>query len=121
MECLEETQNEMTILSLCGRLDAITAPLVEARLLALIDGGAQRLIIDCAELAYISSAGLRVLLIAAKRLARSNRQLLVAALNRNVQEVFDLTGFTAILPVCRTREEAIASEANKSSIQTRVG
>jgi anti-anti-sigma factor len=81
---------------------------LEQRILALIDAGEKRLVIDCAQLQYISSAGLRVLLIAAKRLSDSGK-LALAALNNQIRDVFDIAGFSSIFQIYRTQDDAVAA------------
>lgn len=56
---------------------------------------------------YISSAGLRVLLMAAKKTAKLKGKVVLAALCANVKEVFDIAGFTSIFTITDTQEEAI--------------
>lgn len=108
MECIEERQNDITILGLRGRMDSVTSRTVEEKLLSLIDSGERHLIVDCAELAYVSSAGLRVFLMAAKRVTQVKGKMILTTLNQDVRQVFDLTGFSSILQICHSREEAIS-------------
>lgn len=107
MECIEEKQNDITILGLRGRMDSITAQTVEQQLLSLIERGNHHLVVDCAQLAYISSAGLRVFLMVAKRVTQAKGKLVFTRLNDDVRQVFDLTGFSSILQICSSREEAL--------------
>ena len=83
--------------SLEGRLDTSTAPKLEAELKSALNG-VQDLTIDLAELAYVSSAGLRVLLSAQKVM---NRQGKMAVRNANdaIMDVFEVTGFVDILNI----------------------
>ena len=81
--------------SLEGRLDTITAPEFERFLNENLEGVAQ-LVIDCAKLAYISSAGLRVLLTAHKKMKGAMKLMHVCEL---VMEVFEMTGFADILVI----------------------
>ena len=94
---------EMTIanasasLKIIGRLDTSTAPELEAT----IDGcvaGIKELVLDCSELEYVSSAGLRVILKAQKMMnAQGNMKL--THVNETIMEVFDITGFADILTI----------------------
>lgn len=61
---------------------------------------------DLEQLAYISSAGLRVVLMAAKRARRSGGRLLLCCLSPAVRELFEISGFLKILDVCADRDEA---------------
>ncbi len=108
MDIAEARKNGVVVLSLSGRLDASNAGVLEQKVLALIDAGERCFVIDCAALHYISSAGLRVLLVAAKRLS-STGKIAVAALNDQIKEVFDIAGFSSIFQVYRTPGEAVAA------------
>ena len=84
-------------LALEGRLDTMTAPDLEAELNAEADG-AESLHLDFSALEYISSAGLRVLLSAHKRMADKGG-MVITGVNDVVGEVFDVTGFSDILTI----------------------
>lgn len=79
-----------------GRLDTVTAPELEAELNRLAD--AEKLILDFSKLEYISSAGLRVLLSAHKRMSAKGG-MKVTHVNEIVSEVFEVTGFADILDI----------------------
>ena len=108
MEIVETRKNAVVILEPRGRIDASTAGLLEEKVLGLLDGGERRLVFDLAGLDYISSAGLRVFLVAAKRLRSAGGTVALAALQDRVHAVFEMAGLLSILRVCRTREEAVA-------------
>jgi len=94
MRITEQLQNDVTLLSLEGELDAAAAPEVEKRLQTLYKAGRSRLVLDLSGVPYIASAGLRILqmtLLAAR--ARSG-DLRLAALPVAVREVLDMAGFT---------------------------
>lgn len=74
-----------------GRIDTITAPEFEA---AVVYDGVDELVFDFAEIDYISSAGLRVLLSAQKRMA--GKKMVIVNVGAAVKEVFDITGFSDI-------------------------
>ncbi len=86
--------SELTI-ALSGRLDTATAPQLEAELKTSL-GGVSALLMDFAELEYISSAGLRVLLSAQKVMNKQGKMVIRHA-NETILEVFEVTGFTDIL------------------------
>lgn len=108
MEFLEDKFESITVLGLCGRMDSNTSRLVEEKLITLIDRGENRMVVDCAQLDYISSAGLRVFLMAAKKVTQAKGKLVLATLNDDIRQVFDLTGFSSIFSICPSREEAIS-------------
>jgi anti-anti-sigma factor len=109
MECIEHRDESVIVVEVRGRMDSTTSRVVEDALLGLLDRGENRFIVDCARLDYISSAGLRVFLMAAKRTTRANGRLVIATLNSDVKQVFDLTGFSSILHICGSRAEAIST------------
>lgn len=106
METSIEKQQSCTIISLNGRLDGSTFNQVETTLLKSIDQGERQLVIDCSQLSYISSAGLRVLLVIAKKLKAVNGKMNLSELNENVKEVFDVSGFSSIFSIYATKDEA---------------
>jgi len=99
MDIAESKRNDTVILALAGRLDANNANVLEDKVGALLDAGEQHLVFDLARLDYISSAGLRVLLVAAKRLGAVDGQLGLAGLAPPVREVFDIAGFSSIFSI----------------------
>lgn len=109
MQVTETREGDVVVLTIDGRLDASTAVAFEEKIVALMDGGAERVVIDGAAISYISSAGLRVFLVAAKRLATAaGGGFAIGALQPQVREVFDVAGFSSILSIHDTRAEAVA-------------
>ena len=97
---ITKTQNGTDLtLALEGRLDTITAPELEAELSADLDN-VESLTLDFSKLDYISSAGLRVLLSAHKRMSGKGG-MKVTNVNEIVQEVFEVTGFADILNIVK--------------------
>ena len=90
-----EKENGVTVIKLDGRLDTVTAPEFESFLGENFDGKVS-LVIDCEKLAYVSSAGLRVLLATQKKAKGSMKLIHVCEL---VMEVFEMTGFADILVI----------------------
>ena len=96
---INKTQNAMqTTVALSGRLDTTTAPELEKELRALLPE-TNVLALDFAALDYISSAGLRVLLVAQKEMNKKNGQMTLTHVNATVMEVLEVTGFTDILTI----------------------
>lgn len=93
---IQKTLDGSTLkLALAGRLDTITAPELEEELKASLEGVTD-LELEISQLDYLSSAGLRVLLSAQKRMNRQGNMVVKHA-NETVMEVFEMTGFTDIL------------------------
>lgn len=95
---IEKVQDgsKMTV-KVSGRLDTTTAPELEAELKSSLDG-IEDLCIDFAELEYISSAGLRVLLSAQKTMNKQGK-MAVTNVNETIMEIFEVTGFSDILTI----------------------
>ncbi len=91
------TEGATLTLALEGRLDTTTAPQLEAELKASLEG-ITALNLDLAQLDYLSSAGLRVLLGAQKQMNKQGT-MVVRNVNDTIMEVFEVTGFTDILTI----------------------
>ncbi len=100
---------DVTILEAQGRLDSATAFDVDQSLSALIDGGGLRVVLDLSGLEYVSSAGLRVFLSAAKRMKQAKGKLALACPSPQVKQVLDMAGFSTVLPISTTIAEAVAT------------
>ena len=107
MDISEDRKADAVILALSGKLDATTAKTFEDRILGVINSGTQRLVVDLSQLEYVSSSGLRVFLLAAKRLQATDGKIVLCGLQDNVRQVFDLAGFSSILSIYGSRDEAI--------------
>ena len=88
--------SKLTI-ALDGRLDTSTAPQLEAELKGAL-GGIEKLVFDLSKLAYVSSAGLRVLL-SAQKVMNKQGEMTVRGVNDDLMEIFEVTGFVDILNI----------------------
>ena len=91
-----------------GRLDSLSAGELEKLVASRLDAGERRLVVDLAGVEYISSAGLRVLLMAAKRLKQPPAALVLCGMGPSVRTVLELTGFVPLFAIEPTREQALA-------------
>ena len=107
MEILEETTGNATILVPLSRVDSATAKAFEARVIAAVGAGAARVVIDFSRLDYISSAGLRVVLVGAK-MTRAPRKFALCGMKPQIREVFDVSCFSKILSIHPDRAAALA-------------
>lgn len=96
MEITKTQTDELTTVTIKGRVDTNTAPELEKELVGLFES-APKLVLDLADVDYVSSAGLRVVLMAYKSLSARGKQLLITHVNDDVMEVFDMTGFSSFL------------------------
>lgn len=109
MEISEETVNHVSVVTPKQRIDSATAKVFEERLQEILDNTQGHLIIDFAQLNYISSAGLRVLLMAAKTMNAKKRTLLLCGMKPEIHEVFEVSGFTKILTIVADKDAALAA------------
>ena len=107
MDITTRTRNDVTVVAFAGNLDSNTSPQAQQALDGILAGGGRKMVVDFTALDYISSAGLRVLLGAAKRLSGAGGALRLFGLNETVREVFDISGFATILAVFPTEADAL--------------
>lgn len=109
MEMHEEQLSGVTALTVKGRLDSTTAPLFGQKLESIVATPQSRLVVDFGHLEYMSSAGFRVLLVAAKRAEEVGSRLVLCGLSAKVRQLFDLGGFLDLFTIARSRDDAIAA------------
>jgi stage II sporulation protein AA (anti-sigma F factor antagonist) len=114
MEIREERGSGLLVIAPVGRLDSVTSGELEKHVVTRIEAGDRRLVVDMSSVEYISSAGLRVLLMAAKRLKEPPAALVLCDLGPSVRTVLDLAGFLPIFTVVPTRQDAVARLAPAS-------
>lgn len=107
MDIIEEAVGTTMVLNPAGRIDSQTSLAFEQVVLQVLDSH-ERLLIDFSRVPYISSAGLRVVLIAAKKLSGTEGRFALCGLNAGIQEVFRIAGFVKILKIFDTRAQALA-------------
>jgi stage II sporulation protein AA (anti-sigma F factor antagonist) len=102
-------EGSTVVVTLSGRLDAVTAPEFEQKIRDQINVGVAGIVIDFAELDYISSAGLRALLVMAKLLKEKNGRVCMANVTGNVRSVFEMSGFTSLFKMQDSVAAAVAA------------
>jgi anti-anti-sigma factor len=106
MDVIIEKTNSYNSITLKGRLDTITSVPFEKQILALIEAGELNFLINCEHLNYISSAGLRVLLLSSKKITPSGGRVILVSLQDHIKEVFEISGFTSIFKIFNSYDEA---------------
>jgi anti-sigma B factor antagonist len=109
MQIAVKTAKEVKVLAFEGSLDTQTSPDAQTQLNQLIEGGDKKILVNFEKLHYISSAGLRILLAAAKQLKTAEGELRICDLNEVVKEVFDISGFSTIFKIFENETEALDS------------
>jgi anti-anti-sigma factor len=108
MDIQQDKISGVLVIAPSGRIDSTTSDALDQALSGAVDAGERRLVVDFGKVSYISSAGLRVLLMTAKRLRSERGALVLCALGEPVRQVFDLAGFLPLFTVESTRDLALA-------------
>lgn len=108
MDFNSSKNGDALVVLVSGRMDAITATEFDAECQSWIDAGDTKVVIDLSGLEYISSAGLRSILSAAKKIKGAQGELLFCGLSGMVEEVFSVSGFSAMFKLYATPEDALA-------------
>lgn len=116
MEIAQEKRGAVFLLGPVGRLDTDSAADLELALQDLLATNATHFVVDLAEINYVSSAGLRVLLMLAKSVEKKG-SLRISGLNAQVQQVFDIAGFTRLFQIHPDREAALRDHPAGSVVE----
>lgn len=98
----------VVVLRLDGRLDAASSPHLERKVNTFIDSGRSKLVMNFDHIDYLSSAGMRLLLVASKKAKSHQGKLVLSGVHDDVMEVIKMAGFDHVLEICHTEGEAIA-------------
>ena len=108
MELMVRKEKNAVIVSVTGRMDAVTAPQFDKQLETLVEQGETRIIIDFKDLEYISSAGLQTILAMAKKMELVHGEIMLLHLKGAVKEVFEISGFDTIFHIFDDQDAALA-------------
>ena len=95
------------IIAVKGKMDAVSAPEFETKMNECISQGILHFVIDFSELVYISSGGLRSILLTGKELKKCNGKMVMSSINDKVKNVFEISGFTTLFEVYDSVNEAL--------------
>ncbi|MBM9518887.1 STAS domain-containing protein [Desulforhopalus vacuolatus] len=109
MDIICDKRESGTLLQVSGRLDALSAATFEKDFLQVMEGGETKVVVDLADLKYISSAGLRSILASAKKARKAGCTMHFCGLKGMVQEVFQVSGLGTMFTVSATVEEAFGA------------
>ena len=107
MEINHKQEGGIVYVTIKGRLDADSALEAEKTVSDALDGDSKMLLFDLGSLDYLSSAGLRVLLSAAKEMRRREGKIVLCALTQFVKEIFEVSGFEALIPIEDSAESGV--------------
>jgi len=108
MELSAKKEQKGVVIDIKGRMDAGSSPAFEKETDVWIKQDETILVVDCSNLEYISSSGLRSILTVAKKLKGIQGKILLASLTSVVKEVFEISGFSTIIPIYDSLEDAMA-------------
>ena len=97
------------VVSVEGRVNSLNSPDFQHKLEAALNKESKSVILDCERLSYISSAGLRVILIAGKGLRRRRSKFAACSMSKDVRSVFSMTGFDRVVAVHDSLSSAVES------------
>lgn len=104
----QETRGDIAILRPVGRLDSTSSPDLESTVLERLQSGCNRIVFDLADMDYVSSAGLRVILLAGKKLRATQGKMVLSGMRDDVRDVFQMSGFLNLFAVTPSLDEALA-------------
>lgn len=99
MEIIKTIEEGIDVFAIKGRLDTTTANTLEQEIIPFNQKSDSKLILECKDLEYVSSSGLRVVLMAHKSIAGKGGYFAIRNLSNEVKTVFDMTGFSKILNI----------------------
>lgn len=92
-------QNDEIVVAIVGRIDTVTSPQLEKKIQPYLSEIGLTLIFECEKLDYVSSSGLRVILVAHKQISAKGGKFILRNLTSEVRSVIDLTGFSRIINI----------------------
>jgi anti-anti-sigma factor len=108
MELNTDRRESVTIVQVQGRLDTISAPEFEQQIIGLMDMGESAFIVDMKGVEYISSAGLRSILLVAKQLKPRKGSMAFCSMTPMVAKVFSVSNFSSLFAIHDSLETALA-------------
>lgn len=103
----DEIRGDVLVLRMQGRLDAVSSPTAEKQVFDFINNGRHKILFDFAQIDYLSSAGMRMLLSVTKKLKTLSGKLVLCSVSVNVMDVLKMSGFDHVLELTKTEEDAL--------------
>ena len=107
----ERTSDGVAVITVAGELDLYTAPRLKENLLAALEDGVKKIVVDMTGVHFIDSSALGVLIGGVKRLKPNGGKLVLVSVDENVNWIFQITGLNSVFEIYDTRDEALASLA----------
>jgi anti-anti-sigma factor len=107
MEFKETKTGDFLVIDLIGQLKSSQHNELQNLLLAILGRGEKNIVLNCSGLTYITSSGLRIFLLALKKITAMSGHLRIAGLRDNIREILVIAGFTSIFNIYTTLDEAL--------------
>jgi len=107
METRETKTDQCVIIGISGRLDTTTYSQLESKLSELIGNHQVNILVDCSEMDYVSSSGLRIFLMALKKVTSENGRFVLCCLQDSIRELFEISGFTSVFELHSSVDDAL--------------
>ena len=107
MNLTEREVNGIHIIQVDGKLDINTFDVLEKKLTELIEGGIKKLLVDCTGMTFISSTGLRILIMSQKKLSATGGVIGLFGLNETTRKIFDITVYDKLFPIFEDEASAL--------------
>jgi len=107
MEIKQTEYPNAVVVSLLGRLDSLHAQSTEDYFANLLKNSDKHLVVDCSEMSYTNSSGLRIFIMYLKKMKAAGRKMPLSGLQAKIQEIFQVSGFTQLFEIYKTRQEAL--------------
>ncbi|NGX54634.1 MAG: Anti-sigma-B factor antagonist [Chlamydiae bacterium] len=108
MEAQVEEKGDVIVVRVEGRLDAASSPQLEKQINSIIEAGHFKLLLNFSGVDYLSSAGMRLMLSASKKLKSLEGRLIACSLNEEVMDVIKMAGFNQVIEIYPNEEESFA-------------
>lgn len=108
METQVEEKGDVVVVRVKGRLDAASSPQLEKKINSIIESGHFKLVLNLADVEYLSSAGMRLMLAVSKKLKHLEGKVVACNLNDDVMDVIKMAGFHQVLEIYPTEEESFS-------------
>lgn len=99
--------DKAVIIEIDGRLDTTNFSKLENEIMKHLENGKTDYVIDCSNMDYVSSSGLRVFLMALKKVKALEGKFLLCGMQESIREIFEISGFTTIFDIYKNQEEAL--------------
>jgi anti-sigma B factor antagonist len=107
----ERTDDGVAVITVAGELDLYTAPRLKENLLAALEDGVLKIVVDMAGVHFIDSSALGVLIGGVKRLKPKGGRLVLVSVDENVNWIFQITGLNSVFDIFSSRDDALRSLA----------